>query len=66
MDLILIETPLREEVLTKISYQNVLDKIGEDLGKMNRSNNYEEINVHYGVQSKTEYNHNERVLKRKK
>ena len=33
---------------------------------MYKSQNYTEINIHYGVKSKTEYNHHERVYDRKR
>lgn len=65
MSAILIETPLREEMQIDVPYALAMDKVYKDVLKMNQSKNYEEITIHYGVKSKTEYNHNERVFRRK-
>jgi hypothetical protein len=49
LNFIMIETPMRGELLKDISFEDAHQKINEDLKRMYDSNFYESINIHYGV-----------------
>lgn len=52
LDYILIETPIREELLANVSLEDAHLRVNEDVKRMYESNFYEFINIHYGVKSK--------------
>ena len=52
LDFILIETPIREELLANVSLEDAHLRVNEDVKRMYESNFYEFINIHYGVKSK--------------